>query len=165
MLRLHQETKRQKAYLHGLHNLGFVLKLWLLDLWIKPLKYIFTIQEVVKNYISGQGICMFFSSSVIEWGLIFCAKPWNVLCCYRPQFNFCLLFDLGEMNNDSPPELLLLPVSHSTSFLRCLEHLLLSFLLRACSYSHSQLIICLPTCTEHCLEKGPCLINLCMASA
>ena len=30
--------------------------------------------------------------------------------------------------------------------------------------SHSLLIICLPTCTEHCLEKGPCLIHLCLAS-
>lgn len=50
------------------------------------------------------------------------------------------------------------------NFQRCLEDLLLPFLLRACSYSHSLLIICLPTCTEHYLEKGSCLINLCMAS-
>lgn len=150
VLGIHQETKRQKPYLHGPHYLGFVLKSWLLDLWIKSLQYIFITKYVVKNYVSGQGICMFFSSSNIEWSLIVCAKPRHILCCYCAQFNFSLLFDLGDVNNYNQPELWLLPLSHSTFFLQYLEHSPLLFLLRPCSYSHGLFIICLPTCTEHC---------------
>lgn len=80
---------------------------------------------------------MSLSSSVIERGLIFCAKLWNILWFYCAKLNFFLLCDLGYMNNDNQVELLLLLVSHNNFFRWCLEHLLHKILL-ACSLFVSQ---------------------------